>query len=83
MKWIIDYLYPKNFDHSSIPDLDEKVVIVTGGCAGLGYEIATQCALHNAQKIIIVSPPSQRLNEAVEQISAKLKNSNGISSPIV
>jgi len=78
MKWVIDYLYPRNFSIEAVPSLDGKVVLVTGGCSGLGYEIATQCALHNARRILIVSLPSQRLNEAVQAISAKLTNPLGM-----
>ena len=79
MKWIIDYLYPRNFDANSIPDLNGKVVLVTGGCAGLGFEMASQCALHNASTIIILSLLSTRLDNAVMSISAKLTNPNGIN----
>lgn len=77
MKWIVDYLYPKNYDHDSIPDLDRKVVIVTGGAAGLGYEVSLQCALHNVKHLIIIDLPSQRLEDAVHTLSAKLVNVKG------
>jgi len=77
MKWIIDYLYPRNFDAQAIPDLNGKVIAVTGSCAGLGYEIASQCAIHNASTIILLSFPSPRLEDAVTTISAKLANPNG------
>ena len=78
MKWVIDYLYPRNFSTEAIPTLDDKVVLITGGCSGLGYEIATQCAVHNARRILILSFPSQRLNEAVQSISEKLTNPQGM-----
>jgi NAD(P)-dependent dehydrogenase (short-subunit alcohol dehydrogenase family) len=77
MKWVIDYLYPRNFDHKSIPSLDDKVIVVTGGCSGLGYEIATQCAIHNAKRLIIVSLPSRRLDDAVRSLTEKLTNAKG------
>jgi NAD(P)-dependent dehydrogenase (short-subunit alcohol dehydrogenase family) len=77
MKWVIDYLYPRNFDAESIPDLNGKVVLVTGGCNGLGYEIASQCAKHNAEHIIILSPASSRFDNAVRSISANLSNPKG------
>jgi NAD(P)-dependent dehydrogenase (short-subunit alcohol dehydrogenase family) len=77
MKWIIDYLYPRNFDHSGIPDLDGKVILITGGCSGLGFEVAQQCARHNASKIIIVSLPSPRLEQAVESLTTALTNPHG------
>jgi len=77
MKWIIDYLYPRNFNHAAIPDLAGKVILITGGCSGLGFEVAKQCALHNASKIIIVSLPSARLEEAVRLLSASLTDPEG------
>jgi NAD(P)-dependent dehydrogenase (short-subunit alcohol dehydrogenase family) len=77
MKWVVDWLYPKNFDHASIPDLSGKVILVTGGCSGLGYEIASQCASHNAAKIIVLSYPSPRLATAVDSISTKLSAVQG------
>ena len=77
MKWVIDYLYPRNFAAESIPDLDGKVILITGGCNGLGYEIASQCAIHNGEHIIILSPASARLEDAVRSISAKLSNPKG------
>ena len=80
MKWIIDYLYPRNFDHASIPDLTGKVILITGGCSGLGFEVARQCALHNASKLIIVSLPSARLEEAVKLLTASLTNPEGTTA---
>jgi NAD(P)-dependent dehydrogenase (short-subunit alcohol dehydrogenase family) len=77
MRWLIDYLFPRSFSVDDIPDLAGKVVIVTGGCSGIGYEVARQCASHNARRIIIVSPPSPTLDEAVCSISAKVSNALG------
>ena len=83
MKWVIDYLYPRNFSTEAIPTLNGKVVLVTGGCSGLGYEIATQCAVHNARRILLVSLPSQRLDEAVHRISEKLTNPQGMKPILI
>ena len=77
MKWVIDYLFPRNFEAESIPDLDGKVILITGGCSGLGYEIASQCAIHNGEHIIILSPASPRLDDAVRTISGKQSNPKG------
>lgn len=77
MRWLIDYLFPRTFSLDDIPDLAGKVVVVTGGCSGIGYEVASQCASHNARRIVIVSPPSPTLDEAVRSISANLTNALG------
>ena len=77
MKWVVDYLYPKNFDNKSIPSLNGKVIVITGGCSGLGFEIATQCAANNAEMILIVSPASERLNAALHSLRNKLTNPTG------
>ena len=77
MGWFVNYFFPRIFAHKDIPDLTGKVVIITGGCAGIGYEVARQCALHRARRIIIVSPPSERLDEAVHSISGNLMNALG------
>ena len=77
MGWLVNYLFPRIFADKDIPDLAGKVVIITGGCAGIGYEVARQCALHRARRIIIVSPPSERLDEAVRSISGNLTNALG------
>ena len=77
MGWLVNYLFPRIFADKDIPDLAGKVVVITGGCAGIGYEVANQCAVHNARRIIIVSPPSERLDEAVRSVSANLTNTLG------
>jgi NAD(P)-dependent dehydrogenase (short-subunit alcohol dehydrogenase family) len=80
MRWLIDYLFPRAFSVDDIPDLTGKVVVITGGCSGIGYEVASQCAFHNARRIIIVSPPSPALDEAIRSVSEKLTNALGWSS---
>jgi NAD(P)-dependent dehydrogenase (short-subunit alcohol dehydrogenase family) len=77
MKWVVDYLYPKNYDLAAIPDLSGKVILVTGGCSGLGFEIASHCAAQNATKVILLSYPSPRLDNAVKSISTKMSALQG------
>jgi NAD(P)-dependent dehydrogenase (short-subunit alcohol dehydrogenase family) len=39
----------KNFKAEDIPDLKSKVIIVTGGTAGLGLSMVIELAKHNAR----------------------------------
>jgi NAD(P)-dependent dehydrogenase (short-subunit alcohol dehydrogenase family) len=48
------------FGTSSIPDLNGKVFIVTGGNSGVGYECARQLALHNGHVIIVTHGQGSR-----------------------
>ncbi|KAH8981077.1 NAD(P)-binding protein [Lactarius akahatsu] len=55
-----------------IPDLTGKVVLVTGGNAGVGKETVKQLLAHNA-KVYLAARSAQRANEAI----AELKNETG------
>jgi retinol dehydrogenase-12 len=60
---------------NDIPDLTGKVVLVTGGNAGVGKETVKQLLLHNA-KIYLAARSAQKANEAI----AELKNETGKSA---
>lgn len=47
-------LYKDKWTFDEIPDLSDKVMIVTGSNRGLGFVVATQLARHNAQVIMAV-----------------------------
>lgn len=47
--------------------LDSKVVIVTGGSLGIGFEIAKKCALEGS-KVIIAARNENNLRKAIEEI---------------
>ncbi|KAI9437373.1 NAD(P)-binding protein [Lactarius psammicola] len=55
-----------------IPDLTGKVIIVTGGNAGVGKETVKQLLAHNA-KVYLAARSAQKANEAI----AELKNETG------
>ncbi|KAH9037556.1 NAD(P)-binding protein [Lactarius hengduanensis] len=55
-----------------IPDLTGKVVLVTGGNAGVGKETVKQLLTHNA-KVYLAARSAQKANEAI----AELKNETG------
>ena len=61
----------RNWDASQIPDQKGKVAIITGGNAGLGYEIGLQLAKKNAT-IIIACRTESKGAEAIKRIEQTL-----------
>jgi len=59
-----------NFAFSDIPDLDGKVVIITGGNTGIGYVTAREMARKNAH-VFVASRNKERGEAAVEKIKAE------------
>ncbi|KAN0136172.1 NAD(P)-binding protein [Lactarius tabidus] len=57
---------------NDIPDLTGKVVLVTGGNAGVGKETVKQLLAHNAT-VYLAARSAQKANEAIEE----LKNETG------
>ncbi len=55
----------------SIPDLTGKIIIVTGGNSGLGFE-ASKMFAKNGAKVIIASRSIERCEEAVSKIKVSL-----------
>ncbi|KAI9443883.1 NAD(P)-binding protein [Lactarius indigo] len=60
------------WDVNDIPDLTGKVIIVTGGNAGVGKDTVKQLLVHNA-KVYLAARSAQKANEAI----AELKNETG------
>lgn len=53
---------------TSIPDLSEKVIIITGGNAGLGLESAVQIAQHNPNRLYITTRSRSKYETALSHI---------------
>ncbi|KAF3902894.1 hypothetical protein AA313_de0208853 [Arthrobotrys entomopaga] len=51
-----------------IPDLSDKVAVVTGGAFGIGFEVAKALALHGA-RVIMVNRKEDQGNDAKAEIS--------------
>lgn len=66
---VADQFWPpkSKFSADDIPDMSGKVVIVTGGNSGSGYETVKELAAKNA-KVYMASRSQQRAEEAIRKI---------------
>lgn len=55
---------------TDIPDLSEKVILVTGGNSGLGRESILQLAKHNPRQLIMASRSQEKAEAAIREIEA-------------
>ncbi|KIW47434.1 uncharacterized protein PV06_00131 [Exophiala oligosperma] len=63
----------KSFNpEKDIPSLSDKVILVTGGNAGLGKETVLQLAKHNPHKIFLASRTEAKANEAIASIKSSI-----------
>jgi NAD(P)-dependent dehydrogenase (short-subunit alcohol dehydrogenase family) len=71
---VLDQSFPPKptWGVDDIPDLTGKVILVTGGNAGVGKETVKQLLVHNA-KVYLAARNAQKANEAI----AELKNETG------
>ncbi|RDW57254.1 hypothetical protein BP5796_12704 [Coleophoma crateriformis] len=59
-----------------IPDLSGKVILVTGGNAGLGKESILQLAKHNPQTIYMGARSAEKATEAIKSIRETVPKAN-------
>ncbi|EPS26250.1 hypothetical protein PDE_01186 [Penicillium oxalicum 114-2] len=59
---------------TDIPDLSDKVILVTGGNAGLGKETVLQLAQHNPRKIFLGARTESKAIETIKSIKATITN---------
>lgn len=62
-------------NHKNIPNLSNKVAIVTGANSGTGYGITYHLAKHNC-KVIMASRNEQKLKEAKKRLIDEVPNAN-------
>lgn len=53
---------------TDIPPLTDRVYIVTGGTAGIGFGITAHLLQHDASKIILLSQKEEHAQEAMEEL---------------
>ncbi|CAG7960351.1 unnamed protein product [Penicillium salamii] len=59
---------------TDIPDLADKVILVTGGNAGLGKESILQLAKHNPKKIFLGARSESKAQEAIKSLKSSVSN---------
>lgn len=71
--WTKKYTSPIYFTTAKIPDLADKVAIVTGANAGIGYDTALELARAGAT-VIVAARSESRGKAAVAKIETEVKN---------
>lgn len=65
------------FRSEDIPDLHDRVIIVTGGNVGLGYETVRQLSEHNPARIYLAARSQEKAEKAIQELQqANPKASN-------
>ncbi|KAJ6133934.1 oxidoreductase [Penicillium sp. IBT 18751x] len=74
---MLDWLFGKSFDpEKDIPSLDGKVILVTGGNAGLGKETILQLAKHHPKEIFLAARTQLKAEDAIQEIKKAVPKSN-------
>jgi NAD(P)-dependent dehydrogenase (short-subunit alcohol dehydrogenase family) len=60
------------FSAESIPDLSDKVILVTGGNAGVGKESVVQFSKHKPQRLYLAARSQAKFDDALKDILAKV-----------
>ncbi|KAJ5816737.1 hypothetical protein N7447_008970 [Penicillium robsamsonii] len=79
--WVIAIMDALNYagvvsfaPEKDIPDLTGKVILVTGGNAGLGKETVFQLAKHNPKKIFLGARSKAKAEEAIKSLKSSVSN---------
>ncbi|EPS40334.1 hypothetical protein H072_5853 [Dactylellina haptotyla CBS 200.50] len=62
-----------------VPDLSDKVIIVTGGNIGLGLETVRQLVKHNPARVYLAARSKEKADAAIEKLRASNPNAAPIS----
>ncbi|KAJ9604982.1 hypothetical protein H2200_010371 [Cladophialophora chaetospira] len=81
MPLLASFLNPLDNTHNfepdkHIPDLADKVIIVTGGNSGCGKETVLQLAKHNPGRIYLAARSQAKFDDAIKEISTAAPDAN-------
>ncbi|KAI1016790.1 hypothetical protein LB504_007047 [Fusarium proliferatum] len=62
-----------------IPDLSGKVILVTGGNTGLGFEVIYQLSKHKPKHIYLAARSEEKANEAIKTLRKKNPNAGPVT----
>ncbi|KLP06184.1 related to alcohol dehydrogenase homolog Bli-4 [Fusarium fujikuroi] len=62
-----------------IPDLSGKVILVTGGNTGLGFEVIYQLSKHKPKHIYLAARSEEKANEAIKTLHKKNPNAGPVA----
>ncbi|KAK2688523.1 hypothetical protein QWA68_012707 [Fusarium oxysporum] len=62
-----------------IPDLSGKVILVTGGNTGLGFEVIFQLSKHQPKHIYLAARSEEKANEAIKTLRKKSPNAGPVT----
>ena len=68
----------KNFSIENIPNLSQKVIVVTGGNTGIGLAISKGFASKSPEKLIIAGRNQSKVDDAVAVLKKEFPNSNAV-----
>ncbi|KAK3721915.1 hypothetical protein LTR37_002731 [Vermiconidia calcicola] len=72
---MFEWYFGKSFNpEKDIPSLSGKVVLVTGGNAGLGKETVTQLAKHDPEEIFLAARTRSKAEAAIDEIKQAVPN---------
>lgn len=76
-----EFVVPRpTFTEENLPDLTDKVYLITGGTSGIGFELAKLLYAKNA-RVYITSRSEASATKAIEEIKAAISASSASSSP--
>ncbi|CZT16990.1 related to alcohol dehydrogenase homolog Bli-4 [Ramularia collo-cygni] len=74
---MFEWLFGKSFDPvKDIPSLEGKVILITGGNAGLGKETVLQLAKHKPKEIFLAARTASKAEAAIDEIQKIVPYSN-------
>ena len=65
-----------SFSPSKIPDLAGKIILVTGGNTGLGYETVLQLSAHNPSRIYLAARSKEKADTAISSLNKCLPSTS-------